>query len=120
MLLQGFGQCISLDNVLLRDGQYINMISMSYCSAGVSNLNTQWAKIKKSVIVEGRTGSMFIAKLIEMNLLHILHLELTKLKGGVGHFGETRSRSLEFENTQPEKICHFLTEPLLQHTRTRT
>ena len=42
------------------------------------------------------------------------------LKGGVGKFGETGSRSLEFENTQPEKICHFLTEPLLQHTRTRT
>ena len=32
------------------------------------------------------------------------------LKGGVGHFGETSSSALEFENTQPEKICHFLTE----------
>ena len=48
--------------------------------AGVSSSNTQWAKIKKSVLVEGRTGSMFIAELIEMNLLHILNLELTKLK----------------------------------------
>ena len=37
-------------------------------------------QIKKLVQVEGRTGSMFIAKLIEMNLLHILNLELTKLK----------------------------------------
>ena len=46
--------------------------------------------------------------------------EKITLKGGVGHFGETSSRSLEFENTQPEKICHFLTETLLQHTRTRT
>ena len=42
------------------------------------------------------------------------------LKGGVGNFGETSSSALEFENTQPEQICHFLTEPLLQHTRTRT
>ena len=42
------------------------------------------------------------------------------IKGGVGDFGETSSSALEFENTQPEKICHFLTEPLLQHTRTRT
>ena len=50
-----------------------------HCKAGVSNSNTQWAKIK-SVLVEGRTGSMFIAKRIEMNLLHILTLELTKLK----------------------------------------
>ena len=41
-------------------------------------------------------------------------------KGGVGNFGETSSSALEFENTQPEKICHFLIEPLLQHTRTRT
>ena len=49
-------------------------------TAGVSNSNTQWAKIKKSVLVEGRTGSMFIAKLIEMNLLHILNLELTQLQ----------------------------------------
>ena len=48
--------------------------------AGVSNSNTQWAKIQKSVLVEGRTGSMCIAKRIEMNLLHILNLELTKLK----------------------------------------
>ena len=38
------------------------------------------AKIKKSVLVEGRTGSMFIAKRIEMNLLHTINLELTKLK----------------------------------------
>ena len=42
-----------------------------------SNVLTQWAKIKKSVLVD---GSMFIAKRIEMNLLHILNLELTKLK----------------------------------------
>ena len=42
------------------------------------------------------------------------------LKGGVGHFGETGSSALEFENTQPEQICHFLPEPLLQHTRTLT
>ena len=48
--------------------------------AGGSNSNTQWAKIKKWVLVEGRTGSTFIAELIEMNLLHILNLELTKLK----------------------------------------
>ena len=41
-------------------------------------------------------------------------------KGEVGNFGETGSRSREFENTQPEEICYFLTEPLLQHTRTRT
>ena len=45
---------------------------------------------------------------------------LTVLKGGVGHFGETSSSALEFENTQLEEICHFLTEPLPQHTRTRT
>ena len=50
------------------------------CRAGGSNSNTQWAKINKWVLVEGRTGSMFIAKLIEMNLLHIFNLELTKLK----------------------------------------
>ena len=42
------------------------------------------------------------------------------LIGRVGNFGETSSSALEFENTQPEKICHFLTEPLLQHTRART
>ena len=41
---------------------------------------------------------------------------LTLLKGGVGNSGETSSSALDFENTQPEKICHFLTEPLLQHT----
>ena len=45
---------------------------------------------------------------------------LAAFKGRVGNFGETGSRSLEIENTQPEKICHFLIEPLLQHTRTRT
>ena len=38
------------------------------------------------------------------------------LKGGVGNFGETNLSALEFENTQPEEICYFLTEPLLQHT----
>ena len=38
--------------------------------SGASNSNTQWAKMKKWVLVEGRTGSMFIAKRIEMNLLH--------------------------------------------------
>ena len=47
----------------------------------------------------------------------VLYLEV---KGGVGNFGETSSSALEFGNTQPEKICHFPTEPLLQHTRTRT
>ena len=30
------------------------------------------------------------------------------IKGGVCHFGETSSSALEFENTQPEKICPFL------------
>jgi len=48
------------------------------------------------------------------------YLVLEHLNGGVGHFGETSSSALEFENTQLEKIFHFLTEPLLQHTRTRT
>ena len=38
------------------------------------------SKLKKSVLVEGRIGSMFIAELIGMNLLHILNLGLTKLK----------------------------------------
>ena len=42
------------------------------------------------------------------------------LKGGVGNFEETSSSALELENTQLEKICHVLTKPLLQHTRTRT
>ena len=54
--------------------------TVKLCRPGGSNSNTQWAKIKKWVLVEGRTGSMFIAKLIEMNLLHIFNLELTKLK----------------------------------------
>ena len=58
----------------------INISLIETLRAGVSNSNTQWAKIKKWVLVEGRTGSMFIAGLIEMNLLHILNLELTKLK----------------------------------------
>ena len=47
-------------------------------------------------------------------------MEKSNIKGGVGNFGETSSSALEFENTQPEKICPFLTEPLLQHTRTGT
>jgi len=50
----------------------------------------------------------------------VRELQQDHLKGGVGNFGETSSSALEFENTQPEKICHFLTEPLLQHTRTST
>jgi len=34
----------------------------------------------KKIGVKGQSGSMFIAELIEMKLLHILNLELTKLK----------------------------------------
>ena len=30
------------------------------------------------------------------------------IKGGVCHFGENSSSALEFESTQPEKICLFL------------
>ena len=64
------------------------------------------------LIVEDK-GHFFTVLLIHFFIFVIL-------KGGVGHFGETSSSALESENTQPEKICHFLTEPLLQHTRTRT
>ena len=42
-----------------------------------------------------------------------------QLKGGVGNFGETSSSALEFENTQPEKICHFLTTHTNAHRRMR-
>ena len=59
---------------------FYNGLKRHDIKSGGSNSKTQWAKIKKWVLVEGRTGSMFIAELIEMNLLHILNLELTKLK----------------------------------------
>ena len=36
---------------------------------------------------------------------------MAQLKGGVGNFGETSSRSLEFENKQPEKIATSLQSP---------
>ena len=67
---------------LIKDySKYFNKYSfISPFRAGGANSNTQWDKIKKWVLVEGRTGSMFIAELIEMNLLHILNLELTKLQ----------------------------------------
>ena len=37
----------------------------------------------------------------------LLHFIL-QVKGGVCHFGETSSSALEFESTQPKKICPFL------------
>jgi len=49
-----------------------------------------------------------------------LLLHCRSLKCGVGNFGETSSSALEFENTHLEQIGLFLTEPLLQHTRTHT
>ena len=69
------------------------------------------------------------AKLIICTALDVVMLlncgsQSCYVKGGVGKNGERSSSALELESTQPEENLplpsDFLTEPLLQHTRTRT
>ena len=93
---------------------------------GPSQVLSRWSGYREGHnpgIVESRThisGCQFIQEYLRKMSENSKSYVSLYVKCGVGNFGETVSSALEFENTQPEKISHFLTEPLLQRTRTRT